>query len=172
MRWIFKTALAIDSIAIMLVIYFVKEQIWIGKLGIYSIGLYLLAVYALGGICLFLTKFLSSDSIEGGLQGIELANDSFLPSYLGYFFVTLSVPNLMTLSMVFGVLFVFLLCSQNLYYNPVFLLYGYKFYYVTNADGMKIFVITRKTIKSTRELEFTNLGRINYFTFIDRSKKE
>lgn len=74
------------------------------------------------------------------------------------------------LLVVFCILLVFLLCSQNLYYNPLFLLYGYKFYYVTSKSGMRMFIISKREIKEAEGLKFSNLRRINNFTFIDKER--
>lgn len=62
---------------------------------------------------------------------VENANNAFLPSYLGYFFVALSVTNFNTLILfsLFYLFFTFL--SQTLYFNPLFLLFGYHFYNIS-----------------------------------------
>lgn len=172
MRTIFKGLLTLDAISLLLVIYLIKSCIWIPQLRGFSVIVYLLAPLIIAYICIVLSGWLSQDSIEGGISGVELANDSFLPSYAGYFFVALSVPDkqYLTLLVVFGILFVFLFCSQNLYYNPLFLIFGYRFYNLINEKNMRIFLITRRDIKSTKDLRFQDLRRINYFTFIDREK--
>lgn len=102
-----------------------------------------------------------------------MANDGYLPSYLGYFFVALSIPgkDIQTLSLVFGILFVFVFFSRTVYYNPLFLIFGYKFYYVTKENDMKVFIISRKDIHDIKGLVFTKLRRINDFTFIDEEKR-
>ncbi|MEM1484250.1 hypothetical protein V6615_05140 [Oscillospiraceae bacterium PP1C4] len=115
-------------------------------------------------------KFLSYDSIEKQPLDIEQANNSFLPSYLGYFFVALGVLTTETLWFIYFILFVFTFCSQTMYFNPIFLIFGYQFYNVTTADNIKIFLISRKQIKTTKELVFPTLKRINNFTFIDVEK--
>lgn len=173
MRYVFKLMLALDSIFLLLIVYLIKEEQWLPRLGPYSLIVYFLIPFVLAGICLGLADFLSHDSIEGGLRDIELANDSYMPSYLGYFFVALSIPDesFLTAAVIFCMLLVFILCSQNLYYNPLFLLFGYHFYYVTNQEGMKIFIISKRTIKNTKGLSFSNLRRINYFTFLDKETK-
>ena len=173
MRYVFKLMLALDSIFLLLIVYLLKKEQWLPCLGAYSLIVYFIAPFILAGICLWLADFLSHDSIEGSLRNIELANDSYMPSYLGYFFVALSIPDesFLTAAVIFCMLLVFILCSQNLYYNPLFLLFGYHFYYVTNQEGMKIFIISKRTIKSTKGLSFSNLRRINYFTFLDKETK-
>lgn len=172
MKLLFKIMLAFNSIMFLLIVYLTKEKIWIPCLGEYSLALYVIVPIFISAVCLFLSNHLTPDSIESGIENVELANDSYLPSYLGYFFVALSIPgeNMITLYLIFGMLLVFLLCSQNLYYNPLFLLFGYKFYYLTKNNGIKILLISRRKIKQAKNLKFDNLRRINDFTFIDKEK--
>lgn len=179
---LFRGLLAINSVMIFGTVYLVKSGIWLldptylDKFGtripdsrIISIVVYIVVPVLIAGICLLLARLLPTDSIEGGIEDIELANDSFLPSYLGYFFVALSVPkDDITIYVVIGLLIVFLFCSQNLYYNPIFLIFGYHFYYVTTQERMKKFIITREKISGIQDLKFEHLKRINYFTYIDQ----
>ena len=85
-----------------------------------------------------------------------------------YFFVALSVPFYETLVFIFTILFIFTYFSQTLYFNPLFLLWGYQFYYITSENNVKIFLISKKCIRSTQGLSFPNLKRINNFTYIDK----
>ena len=170
MRRLFKFLLAANSIMIMAVIHLIKESIWICNYKGVSIGLYITIPVVLAGCCLLLSNGLSTDSADGGFSNVELANDNYMPSYLGYFFVALSIGDMRVLLVVFCILLVFLLCSQNLYYNPLFLLYGYKFYYVTSKSGMRMFIISKREIKEAEGLKFSNLRRINNFTFIDKER--
>lgn len=74
----------------------------------------------------------------------EQANNAFLPSYLGYFFVALSINHFETLAFIFTILFLFTFYSQTLYFNPLFLLFGYHFYYLTTVNKTKVLMITEK----------------------------
>lgn len=121
-------------------------------------------------ISLLLVRFLSDDSIENPPLDIEQVNNSFLPSYLGYFFVALSVPHIETLWFIYFILFVFTFCSQAIYFNPIFLIFRYQFYNLTTSGKVKIFLVSKKQIKTTKELTFPKLKRINNFTFIDIEK--
>ena len=54
------------------------------------------------------SKSLAKESLnKGDISNVEYANDAFLPSYLGYFFVALDVPNTETLWFVYPLIFVF-----------------------------------------------------------------
>jgi len=143
---------------------------------------YFLIPIILTFISLIVANGLDSDSIEfekeedkerginSPIKEIEQANNAFLPSYLGYFFVALSVPYCDTLIFVFGILFIFTFLSQTLYFNPLFLFFGYHFYYLTTDNNIRIFIITRQKLKDPKKESFSKLKRINNFTFIDKEK--
>ena len=167
----YKLLLTFNATSMILVVYFIKEQYYFNCLDKFptwtSYMACMLFPVVTTGISLLLKKFLSYDSIEKQPLDIEQANNSFLPSYLGYFFVALSVSMTETLWFIYFILFVFTFCSQAIYFNPIFLILGYQFYNVTTADKIKIFLISRKQIKTTKDLAFPMLKRINNFTFID-----
>lgn len=176
MKFIYKIFLTFNSVALMIVVFLIKEHIVLPvNMGLLKWEYTSYIVYGLGllvfsGVCLLLTRLLSKDVIEGGIKEIELANNSYLPTYLGYFFVALSVNDLSTMICVFFVVFIFTFNSQSLFFNPMFLLFGYKFYLITLENGMRLFVVSQQEIKTRKPLLFDNLARINDYTFIDRRK--
>src|SRR5690606_24959412 len=90
--------------------------------------LYVCAPIILTGLSIKLSSHLGKDEFrQGEVEEISHANNSFLPSYLGYFFVALSIPDWDVLIVVYGMLFIFTFKSQALYFNPLFLLYGFDF---------------------------------------------
>lgn len=171
--------LTFNSTSLIVVVYLVKERFIISDFNIYlftlpnyiSYLIYVLIPIILTLISLYISKYLSKDSIDlGKVKQIEQANNAFLPSYLGYFFVALSVPYFDTLVFIFLILFVFTFLSQTLYFNPLFLIFGFQFYYLTTTNEIKIFIITRKELKDPKLTELKELRRINNFTFIDLEK--
>lgn len=168
-KLLYRIMLTTNSIILLLMVYFVKEKIWINSIGSVGVFLYALIPICLAFICIKLSHFLSDDCIDAKILGIELANDAYLPSYLGYFFVALSIPTKdnLTLIFVFSILFLFVFCSQALYYNPLFLILRYKFYYVTNSKNMKIFIISKRELRICDNISLSKLKRINDYTFID-----
>lgn len=116
-------------------------------------------------------KFLEDDEIlKEHVKEIELANNSFLPSYLGYFFIALGIEKIDTLLIIFLILFIFTFLSQTLYFNPIFLVFGYHFYFIKNVNDVKIFLISKKQLKKPNDIDFLKLKRINHYTFIDFEK--
>lgn len=169
LKKIYKFALTLNSLIIFLSVYAVKSHIWIPRIGEYTIILYIILPILFSGLCLWISDYLSHDSIEQ-IVNIEVGTESYMSVYLGYFFVAAGIPDddWITLVFIFGILFLFTLFSQSQYFNPLFLIFGYKFYGITKYGGMKIFVISRKNIRGIKNLKFTNLRRINDFTFIDK----
>ena len=111
---------------------------------------------------------LGTDTIDAGsISVIEPANDAFLPSYLGYFFVALSIPNIEVFCYVFGIIYIFIFYSRISYFNPIFFLFGFNFYYIINNKNIKVLLITRNQIKEPKSAAFKKLKRINNYTFID-----
>ena len=130
---------------------------------------YLMVPVLLTLFSLFLSRFLGKDSFEAGrITEIEHANNSFLPSYLGYFFVALSVGNWETLWFVYGVLFIFTFRSQALYFNPLFLLFGFDFYTIKTINGASIFLISKQNYKTPAKIDIPVAYRINNHTYLEK----
>lgn len=111
---------------------------------------------------------LPKDNLQNSsIKEIELANNNFLPTHLGYFFVSLEINDVQTLVVIFMIIYVFTFLSQTLYFNPIFLLFGYHFYFIKTSGNIKIFVITRRYLKVPGNDGFENLKRINNYTFIE-----
>ncbi|MBC3936742.1 hypothetical protein H8K47_15345 [Undibacterium sp. CY7W] len=149
---------------------FFKSQPWLVQLpNAISYLVYFLVPVFLTGLSILVSSRLGKDEFKKGtVESIEHANNSFLPSYLGYFFVALSVGNWETLCFVYGVLFVFTFLSQALYFNPLFLIFGYEFYNIKTRNGTAIFLISRHQYKKPDEIDISMAYRINNYTFIER----
>lgn len=178
---LFRLFLTFNATSLIIVVYLVKSQNVLNGLSpfiskmphLISYSFYFAIPVFLTFLSLLLSRKLIDESIENengvaAITEIEQANNAYLPSYLGYFFVALSVPYCDTLIFVFAILFLFTFLSQTLYFNPLFLIFGYHFYYLTTVTSIKIFLITKKELKDPKKLNFPKLKRINDFTFIDR----
>lgn len=134
-----------------------------------SYVLYLLVPLLSTGLSILLSSRLGRDAFkQDEVASIEHANNSFLPSYLGYFFVALSIDNWETLAFVYAVLFAFTFLSQALYFNPLFLVFGYEFYNITTRNGTAIFLISRHKYKKPDDVVIATAFRINNYTFIEQ----
>lgn len=173
-KFIYKIMLTFNSTMLLITVYLIKTHYILNPLKLLpncvSYLLYIGIPILLSLICLWSSRFLSKDSIECCIVDVEEANSSYLPSYLGYFFVALSINDKITLFYIFILLFLFTFHSQTLYFNPLFLMFGYKFYYISLETGLKVFIITKREISTSIGLDFGNLRRINSFTFIDAGR--
>jgi len=176
MERIFKLFLTLNSLLFALMVFLIREGIVINALTprflnlptIISYIIYFVMIMVFTKLSILLISFLDTDKIEAGsITVIEPANDAFLPSYLGYFFVALSVPNIEVFLYVFGIIGMFILYSRISYFNPIFFLFGFNFYYIVNNKNIKVLLITRRQLKEPKSAAFNNLKRINNYTFID-----
>ena len=184
MNFIYRLFLTFNSTSLIIVVFLIKTKTtinWPFKLSFLpdyvSYIIFFFIPVILTYFSLLFAGFLDNDSLEkeegsSKIADVEQANNAFLPSYLGYFFVALSVPYCQTLIFVFIILFIFTFFSQTLYFNPLFLLFRYHFYYLTTTNRVKVFLITRKSLKDPINIDLPTLRRINDFTFIDKGKNE
>lgn len=165
----FRFILTANATSWMVVIYGIKEQWSLWVLPDWGTGLALLLIpIVLSLLSIALSGFFGRDGMRS-CQECVLADHEFLPVYLGYFFVALSVNNCMTLCFVYAIVFVFTFLTQTQYFNPIFLLFGYHFYHITTEQGTKAFLIAKgKVIRNAKDVEFTDLRRINDTTYISR----
>lgn len=172
MKYIYQLFLAFNSTWLIVVVYLVKEKYKFNILEAcsiyYSWIIFILIPLILTALSFLVARKLPKDILKSSsVSEIELANNNFLPTYLGYFFVSLGINDISTLIVVFTMIYVFTYLSQTLYFNPIFLIFGYHFYFIKTSSNVKIFLITRKKIKIPGEDGFDNLKRINNYTFID-----
>lgn len=176
MKYLYQLFLAFNSTWLIVVVFLVKENyrfIFLNKFSnYYSWVLFVLIPIILTALSFIIAHTLPKDQLKShSIKEIESANNNFLPIYLGYFFVSLSVNSIPTLVVIFTIIFVFTYLSQTFYFNPIFLLFGYHFYFIKTTHNVKIFIITKKKIKTPREYNFENLRRINNYTFIELNKE-
>lgn len=179
----FRLLLTLNATSLLVIIFLVQKgytlgQIFSGFAWLSWTGLlpnavsyllyFLIPVFSTGASILLSSKLGKDDFKSGEVDSIEHANNSFLPSYLGYFFVALSISNWEILGFVYSVLFMFTFLSQALYFNPLFLLFGYEFYNIKTKNRTAIFLISRHRYKKPDDIEIPIAYRINNYTFIER----
>jgi len=176
--------MALASTSLLPAIYFIKIgcEVFQTKIGTINKLLDLLMFL---GVPVFLSwcsllwmKSQGADSINDGVQEIAPVNHEYLPVYLGYIFVSLSMPTLSsggidwaTLSVVYLLVCLFVTCSKTLCFNPLFIIFGFGYYQITTTNGVKIFVITKKTIrKGDKGISFPHLRKVNELVYLDTEK--
>ena len=110
---------------------------------------------------------------------IEIAEPRYIPIYIAYFVIALSVPKIenngwIVFMAVFVLIYFLILKGKFSSFNPYILFCGYNFYEVLidvnkNQARYKIFLISKQTIKSFKS--HNNLIRLNDFTFLDKGEK-
>lgn len=151
----------------MIVVYGVKEQWSVCTIPRWGMGILLLIVpVALSWVSLIIAGKLSTDSLPDCGES-TLADNEFLPVYLGYFFVALSVPDNLTMLFLYIIVFIFTYLSQTQYFNPLYLLFGYHYYHVVTNQGTHVFIIARRdVIRNRKDISFAQLKRINNTTYL------
>lgn len=179
MNLLFRLLLTFNATSLLVVIFLAQNGYTLGRFfpqyhvlvelpSLVSYAVYLSIPIVLTGCSILLSCSLGKDCFKSGhVVGIEHANNIFLPSYLGYFFVALSIKNCEVLVFVYAVLFMFTLRSQALYFNPLFLLFGFDFYNISTKNGAVVFLISRHSYKAPNDVDIPQARRINNYTFIE-----
>lgn len=172
MKYFYQLFLAFNSTWLIIVVFLVKDKFVFNFLENYSMylswGLFILVPILFTALSFLIAKKLPLDQLQASsVMEIELANNNFLPTYLGYFFVSLGINDIPTLIIVFLIIYIFTYLSQTLYFNPIFLLFGYHFYFIKTSANIKIFLITKRQLKIPGNDSFDSLRRINNYTFIE-----
>lgn len=167
MTLLYRLLLTLNATSWMVVVYGIKSA-W-SFFGVPSwifACILLLIPVALSGFSLIVAKGLGTDSLTE-CQESSLADNEFLPAYLGYFFVSLSVPDNLTMVFLYGIVFAFTWVSQTQYFNPIYLLFGYHYYHVLTKQGTRVFIIVKgKVIRNNDKMFFDRLKRINDTTYL------
>lgn len=173
MNIILRLFLTASSVSFFVIIFMISNEIYHYK---YDLGdfwpiiiiVYLLIPFLATLISLGICKFLSSDSLAG-VKTIETSNNDFLSNYLAFFFVALSIKDgsMILFWVVFGMTVIFTFVSRVSFFNPMFLIFGFNFYYILTQDDVKVMLISRKKLKSPSEFPTLNVRRINDYTFIE-----
>lgn len=152
--------------------FLVSELLTYVVYAMYLVVLLLVSVLSI----LFSIKYLDQSVLaKDKVKEFEQANDFYLPIYLGYAFVAISLPTLKSFVLFFVLMLIVLSRTRFFYFNPIFLILGYKFYFITNDDDSKILIISKKEIKTIEELfENSNgdienhiaLTKVNDYTFL------
>lgn len=112
-------------------------------------------------------KKLSVDEIkQQHISRHESAGSRFIITFFTCIFIGLSVNGFISLVMVYTIIVLFGVMSEMYLYNPIFLLFGYKYYFVTVND-IRILIMTKKVVKLNENVSYEKLARINEFTYID-----
>lgn len=116
-------------------------------------------------IGLKLSKKLEGDGLNK-YKELELVDNEGLSIYLAYFFVALSVDNLVIMGIIYAIIFVFTFITQATYYNPLFIIFNYHFYKGVTINGVRHNLIIKGDIINDAAEMPQHARRINNTTFI------
>lgn len=163
--------MTVSSVSFFLIIFLVQNEInpYKTQLGDYAWVTY--AVYAeipflLTFMSLGVCKLLAKSPIKK-ITSLEISNNDFLANYLAFFFVALSVKGAATFWIIFGMTVLFIFVSRVSHFNPIFLVFGYNFYYAHTGENVKVMLISKKKLRSPQTFESMSVRRINDYTFIE-----
>lgn len=162
---VFRVMLSFSATSWMIVVYLIKTHFSVLSLPALPTMLVIITVtIILSALLLRLTKRLEKDEVVNCVS-FDLADDTYLPIYLGYFFVSLSIDDYYTLWLVYSIVLI-LSTLMNAYFNPVFILFGYHYYQVTTSNGTQLFVICKSSERNPAGVKLFDLYRINNRTYI------
>ena len=169
MNLVYRLLLTGNATSWMIIIYAIKKDWTLFDIPerLFEVLLLLIPVL-LSLISIWAAKFLGSDSLHECVE-IGLADNEYLPTYLGYFFLSVGVDEKSTIILLYAVVFLFTFLSQTQYFNPMFMLFGYHYYHILTPQGTRVFVIAKgKVIRNRRDISFDNLRRINDTTYLEK----
>lgn len=174
MRYLYRIWLAINSTFWLITIFGIKEncKFVFGNRLATDIVL-IIAPIASTLITSFLFKiFAQKETANIKPAEIQLADNEFLPVYLGYFFVSLSISELYVFFFVYLLILGFVYISQYQYFNPILIIFRYHFYHITTEKRTKIFgIIKGDIIRKAEDIDLERLQRLNDTTFIGWREK-
>lgn len=173
----------LSSISLLPVIYLINNDITIGiilkEMGVYvnynlpqwiSYLVYVIIVILFAGIVINLSKYLRPGEIrKNNIEQLDSDNSALLGMMLAYIFVGLSITNTYTLIIVILFLVIFNLCGTSHIYNPLFYIFGYRYYYITSSKT-KILLMTKNRYRLGTEADLPECKCLNDYTYIDFNK--
>lgn len=136
-------------------------------------------IYAAGFIGMsLLTLALVPKSFKGGetmkAKETRPIESVAVPTYIGMFVIAVEIAgidNAVAGYIILVALFLFWRRIERIFYfNPVWLIFGYRFYEVKTEDGNAYTLITKRS-RLKGGYEFEELNRINNYTFFERKSK-
>jgi len=173
MNTLFRAVLTINSLSYFAVLYLLNKGIPLPcqRFGASAI-VYVLVPIIMAVFLFTMFGYLSMDTCNSIPKKIEIVNSEYLPIYLGYFFVALSIGNWVTFCVVFFMLFIFIFNSYAICFNPLFTIADYKFYKITKDNDEYIYVISKRKLIGIEPCKLGSLARINDCTFFECKTEE
>lgn len=171
MNFILRLFLTFSSVSFFLIVFLLHNEVipfesLLGKFTWMIYVAYVLIPFLLAKVALGICMVMAKSSITKAIS-LEASNNDFLSNYLAFFFVALSINGVIIFWVVFGMTILFTFVSRVSYFNPVFLVFGYNYYYLITGENVKIMLISKKKYKNPTSFRAIEVGRINDYTFIE-----
>lgn len=162
----------IATLTPMLIIFILRDGMYYLATCIFAVALVLSNLYV------YLIKAVnkSVQPEQFSCNKIEIAEPKYVPIYIAYFVIALSIDkqNYLLFFIIFIMIYLLILKGKFSFFNPYLLAMGYHFYEVEISQlqdkyaGYKIFLISKQKIKNIKT--HSNLIRLNDFTYLDKGE--
>lgn len=174
--------LTISATWIYVIIYYLNRILNLNSKGIYNaIIFYILNskikffILIIGTLIMIITPiYITNKPADEDFKKaklIELEDNSFVPSYLGYFFISINADNYLTMISFYLIILVFMYFAGVEYFNPIFLLLHYHIYKVESDNGVQFILILKYNqgvVRKSSSLNNLKLYRINNLTYVGK----
>lgn len=173
MNSLYKLVQTINATFWMPLIYIINRGYTIKQLPLWGFDIILMVIaiaisIILTEISISMTRFFGVGK-DFSCEEVILADNEYLPVYLGYFFLAVSITQVRVLLVIYILIFVVTYSSQIPYFNPINLMFGYHYYYVITSRGSRVLVIVRgRVIRNKNDILFKNLRQLNDTTYIGK----
>lgn len=163
---IFRWLLSFSATSWMIAVFGVKRMAdSYDELSLYFAVVITLILSVIAMAILWLIKKSEGRDEVGKLKSFVVADNEYLPVYLGYFFAALSINDVYTFLFIYFLVLIFT-GLLNAYFNPVFILFGYHFFKASTENNTQLFLICKSTERNADNVALLNLRRITDFTYI------
>lgn len=171
MNFILRIFLPFGSVSFFMIVYLIQNDVnpFKSQLGVFewlTFAVYAMIPFMIILISLWICRFLPKSSISK-IISIDASSNDFLDNYFAFFFVALSVNGITTFWVIFIITIIFTYVSRVSYFNPVFLVFGFKFYYIQADEKVKVMLISRKLLRHPKTFDMLSVRKINDYTFIN-----
>lgn len=101
------------------------------------------------------------------IKTISPTGDNFVASFFAYIFLGLSINNINMLAVIFITLIIMCYSTQMYLYNPLFILFGYNYFYIKTFNGLTIILLTKRKFKLNEIEDLKCIRRLNDYTYIE-----
>jgi len=122
-------------------------------------------------LSLFMARNLITTNDTVKIKQIKPIESVAMPTYIGLFVISLGISKFddIVAIEILTILFIFWIFFERVFYfNPIWILFKYRFYEIESDNGNSFTFITKRTdVKNEINMDLKNLKRINNFTFME-----